>query len=174
MLTMFSLMTLSLAACMETDGGKGATPLDATYWIDGISYDLKDGKNSSEIDPESETTTTTAVYGPFATGDLDGDNVADTGVILVQDPGGSGTFYYAAAAINKNGKYEGAHAFFLGDRIVPVTIEIQDSVMKVKYRDRQADNDMAQGVSVDKTVQLVLKNGRLERAERETLMVDPA
>lgn len=169
MLTVFFMMPLSLAACLENDGHKNSSPLDTTYWIEGRSYDLKNGKNNTDADPGAETSITTSVYGPFATGDLNGDNVADTGVILEQDPGGGGMFYYAAAAIEKNGRYEGTHAFFLGDRIVPVNIEIQNSVMSVKYRDRQSERSMAIGVSVDQTVQLVLKNDRLEHVDQLTV-----
>lgn len=162
MLIVFIVMSISWAACSETDGRRNSSPLNTTYWIEDRAFDLKEGRSSIESAPGSATFITTSVYGPFATGDLNGDGVTDTGVILVQNPGGSGTFYYAAAAIHEEGEYKGTHAFFLGDRIVPMDIEIENSVMKVRYRDRRPEEAMTAEVSVDKTVRLILKNNSLE------------
>jgi hypothetical protein len=159
------VMPLTVGACSENNR-RAASPLDATYWIEGKAYTLKEGKSRVEAAPDSATEITTSVYGPYANGDLNGDGVADTGVILMHAPGGSGTFYYAAAAIRKGGVYEGTHAFFLGDRIVPTDIEIGNSVMMVSYRDRRPEDSMAAEVSVDKTVRLVLKNDRLEHVNQ--------
>jgi heat shock protein HslJ len=52
----------------------------------------------------------------IAFGDLDGDGVEDAAVILVTDPGGSGTFYDLAAIRNRNGKPEHVSTASLGDR----------------------------------------------------------
>jgi len=155
------LIAMSLSACSPGEPGT-RSPLDTTYRVDGRAYELAGGKSRIETAPGSDTMITTSVYGPFATGDLNGDGVEDTGVILVQDRGGGEAFYYAAAALKHGGRYEGTHATLLGDGIVPVGIDIEDSVMEVTYRDRPAEDSMASVVSVEKSVRLVLKNDRLE------------
>lgn len=164
-LTTLLLIILSAGACKDDTppaGSRNPTPLDTTYWIDGRAFELTRGKNETEAAPGSATVITTAVYGPFATGDLNGDDVEDTAVILIHDPGGSGTFYYVAAAINYGGQYMGTHATLLGDRIDPVDIEIENSVIEVTYHDRRPGDPMAAEVSVQKTLRLVLKNDILE------------
>jgi hypothetical protein len=45
-------------------------------------------------------------------------------LLITHDPGGSGTFYYVAAAINVNKRYQGTNAVLLGDRIAPMDIGI--------------------------------------------------
>lgn len=159
------MIILSAGAC--TDGtppatGRNSSPLETTYWIDGKVYELAGGKSETEAAPGSATVVTTKVSGPFATGDLNGDGLEDTAVILMHDPGGSGTFYYVAAAINHGGQYAGTHAALIGDRIEPVDIKIEDSVIEVTYRDRRPEEPMAAEVSVQKKLRVVLKDDMLE------------
>jgi hypothetical protein len=82
-------------------------------------------------------------------------------VLLTHDPGGSGTFYFVAAAINVSGRYQGTNTVLLGDRIAPMDIRIRDSVIVVNYADRRPEEPMSASPTVDKTAQLILKDDQL-------------
>jgi hypothetical protein len=73
-------------------------------------------------------------------GDLNEDGNEDAALFLVHQPGGSGTFYYIAAALNANGGFRGTNAVLLGDRIAPQTIEIRDGVVNRSYTDLPEQN----------------------------------
>lgn len=64
-------------------------------------------------------------------GDLDGDGKEDAAVLLVTSAGGSGTFRYLAAVINREGMPENVATALLGDRIRVVKIEVQEGVIAV-------------------------------------------
>ncbi|MEE4261219.1 MAG: hypothetical protein V2I56_00930, partial [Desulfobacteraceae bacterium] len=98
-------------------------------------------------------------------GDLNGDGRDDAALFLVYDPGGSGTFYYVATAIARDGIFQGTNAVLLGDRIAPRTINIRNKVIAVYYADRRPDEPMAAAPSIVKTMYLTLKKGRLEATE---------
>ena len=66
---------------------------DLTYRVEGQPVQLRDGYAESESAPGSASKTITRIFGNEAEGDLDGDGVADKAFIIVQEGGGSGTFY---------------------------------------------------------------------------------
>jgi len=142
-------------------GGRESSPLDTAYWIDDMKVDLVDGKSDVEAAPGSATRITTAVLGEAVEGDLNGDGRPDAVVILVQNPGGSGTFYYVAAAVNDNGRYEGSPAVFLGDRIEPVGVVVESNTIRVTFRDRRPDEPMSAAPSVEKSIHLAWADGGL-------------
>lgn len=113
-------------------------PLNTTYTIEGKEVRLVDGKAQNG-------STMTELFDSPITGDLTGDKVNDAGVILVVSGSGSGTFYYAAAAINNptTYTYAGTNALFLGDRISPQTKSISNQVYTVNYADRKEGEPMS-------------------------------
>lgn len=139
--------------------------LNATYMIETTAVRLVDGRAEAEAAPDSATKMITAVYGKPVLGDLDGNGREDAALFLEHDPGGSGTFYYVACAIAKNGDYAGTNAVLLEDRVVPRSIQIQNGVIIVHYDYRRPDEPMVTPPSVAKTVYLKLKAGRLESTE---------
>ncbi|MFA6365545.1 MAG: hypothetical protein WCW78_04075, partial [Candidatus Paceibacterota bacterium] len=110
-------------------------PLNATYVIEGQSVTLVNGKAEVDIAPGSVTKIVTTVFGGPVRGDLNGDGKEDMALMLVQNPGGSGTFYYVAAAINNDG-VKGTNAILLGDRIAPQNISIKNGQIMANYADR--------------------------------------
>ena len=116
-------------------------PENATYTIEGKQVTLIDG--------ESEDGSTT-MFGTPTKGDLNSDGTPDAGVILVVTGNGSGTFYYAAAALNNTTDYiyEGTNAIILGDRIAPQTESINNQVYTVNYADRAEGEPMTTQPSV--------------------------
>ena len=107
-------------------------PLNATYLIEGAAIRLLDGRCELPAAPGSAMKTKTAVLGQPVFGDMDGDADKDAVLLITHDPGGSGTFYYVAAAININGRYQGTNAVLLGDRIAPMEIGIRSGTVVVK------------------------------------------
>lgn len=120
------------------------TPENATYMIDGEAYTLTNGRSEKEIAPSFATTITTEFFGAPVYGDLNNDGIDDAVVMLVQDSGGSGTFYYAAAALgDARGSYVGTNAILLGDRIAPQTLEIRNGVFIANYALRRREDPMS-------------------------------
>lgn len=60
----------------------------------------------------------------FALGDLNGDDLEDAAVFLVENSGGSGNFIYLAVAINQAGQPFNVATQFLGDRVGLTSIAI--------------------------------------------------
>jgi len=110
------------------DGGFESV-LDATYIIEKQEVRLIGGWAEVRAAPGSAGKIITVVFGEPVYGDLDSDGYNDAALFLARDSGGSGTFYYVAAAIAKNGIYRGTNAVFLGDRVVLWTIRIRDNVI---------------------------------------------
>jgi hypothetical protein len=106
-----------------------ADPLNATYSIEGNAIRLQDGRSEMAITPHSATTIKTAVYGKTVYGDLDSDDHEDAALLLMHEPGGSGSFYYVAGALSRNGRFRGTNAVLLGDRITPRDIRIRNGVL---------------------------------------------
>ena len=141
--------------------GPGFGPGDATYRIEGHEVHLTDGLAEVQAAPGSATKVRTAVFGEPAHGDLNGDGVDDAALFLVHEPGGSGTFFYVAAALRLNGGYRGTDAVLLGDRVAPQTITVRNGVALANYADRRPDEPMAAAPTVAFTKYLVLRGDAL-------------
>ena len=144
--------SLLLGACQPTVSVPVPTPqptttdtayLNATYEIDGQSVSLVDGKNEIAVAPDSASKIITQVVGDQTFGDLNGDGKNDVVLILSQDGNGSGTFYYVVIALQTENGYQGSNAVFLGDRIQPEMIVINDQMIEVQYKDRSPDEPMS-------------------------------
>jgi len=105
---------------------------NTSYLIDGKKIALVNGHSETEIFPGSASKNITDVFSADTKGDFDRDGVEDTAVLLTQNNGGSGTFFYIAVF---NGK-KGSNAILLNDRISPQTIEFQEGKIIVNYADR--------------------------------------
>jgi hypothetical protein len=136
--------------------------LNATYLIEKQAVQLVSGRAEVQAAPGSVSKVTTEVFSKPTYGDLNGDGRDDAVLFLVQDPGGSGTFYYVAAAIAKNGLYQGTNAVLLGDRVFPRAIHIRNCVIVAEYEDRHPDQPMAARPSIGKTMYLKLNEGYLK------------
>ncbi len=136
------------------------SPLDATYIIDGENITLVNGKFSTSI-PNSSATLKTEVFGQPIMGDLNGDEENDAVMFLTQSGSGTGTFYYAAIAIARDGGYEGLKAVLLGDRISPQNIQIKDQVAIVNYADRKKGEAFTVQPSVGVSKYIIIEEGEL-------------
>jgi hypothetical protein len=139
----------------------GNDPKNISYNIEGRDVILKDGQAESSYQDGSAEKIITKIFETKEIGDLNGDGNSDTAVILTEDLGGSGTFYYAAAALRTDNGYKGTNAVLLGDRIAPQTMEIKDSEMIVNYADRNIGEDFSMPPSVGVSKYLVYLNNVL-------------
>ncbi len=103
----------------------------------------------------------TQYFGNDLVTDLNNDGRDDVVFLVTQAPGGSGTFYYAVAALNTEHGYLGSDGYFLGDRIAPQTIEKSQNpkyvdVIVVNYADRADDEAFSTSPSVGQSVYLKL------------------
>ena len=143
------------------DGALGGV-LNATYLIEKQSVPLVNGRAEFQAAPGSAIKITTEVFGKPSYGDLNYDGRDDAALFLMHDPGGSGTFYYVAAAIATNDFYRGTNAVLLGDRVFPRTIHIRNGMIFVEFDDRNPNQSMAAAPTIGKIMCLMLKEGNLK------------
>ena len=141
---------------------RASGPLNSTYIIEGKEITLQNGRFEVAVTPDSATKIRTFISGDVVEGDLDGDGDFDAALILVHDPGGSGTFYYVAVAENINGRYRGTNAVRLGDRIAPKDHEIRNGVVIAGYAKRRPNEPMSTAPSVEALLYLALDEGKLK------------
>ena len=126
-------------------GHSGPPPESATngltVTIGEQNFTLVNGTATKEIAPGS--TETVRVIGEPVTGDASGDGRPDTALLLADDPGGSGTFYYAVLAIDDGGSWRATNALPLGDRIKPEKVQYADGQFVYHFLERKPDEPMA-------------------------------
>jgi hypothetical protein len=143
----------------------GVNPLDATYHIEDLNVTLQDGVSEINI-IHSSAKIRTVVFGQPVKGDINNDGIDDMAVMLIHDPGGSGTFYYAAAAIQTtDGNYRGTNAVLLGDRIAPQAITIRNGVLVANFAGRKLEDPMSVMPSVGMTKYMTLTSADNELRE---------
>ena len=137
------------------------SPRDATYLVEGDSVRLQSGRALLPAAPGAATAIRTQVLGAPTYGDIDGDGDTDAVLFLVQDPGGSGTFYYVAAAHKVDGGYRGGTAVLIGDRIAQYGLDVVHGVVVVDYFERAPGEPMTVEPALARTAYLMLKGDEL-------------
>jgi heat shock protein HslJ len=136
------------------------------YTIGGRRVLLVDGVAEEPAAPGSAARIVTRYLGNEVRGDLNGDGREDVAFLLTQEPGGSGTFFYAAAALDTAQGLVGSHAVYIGDRIAPQTTELRaDGVIVVNFADRAPGESFATPPGVAKSLWLKLDPATLEIGE---------
>jgi hypothetical protein len=127
-------------------------PLNMSYTIEDYVFTLSNGVGTATSSVDSLITSSIMIFGTPTYGDLDGDGDSDAVILLVQESGGTGSFYYGTLAIKEGDKYVSTNALFLGDRIAPQTVEIQDGKAVFNIADRKENESMATPPSVGKSI----------------------
>ena len=164
------LCVVVLAGCPARDsaipGGRptptvSGGPRNATYLVEGRQVTLVNGRSDAVIVPGSASKTTTAVFGEPVQGVLTDPRGRDAAIILTQSSGGSGTFYYVAAALFQDGEHRGTDAVLLGDRIALQEVEVSDGAVIARYAERAAGEAMSDPPTVARTRFFAPENGAL-------------
>ncbi len=150
--------------CGYVDPTKTPTsdPGNTTFDIDGRLVTLVDGI-SIETQDDSSSFVSTSLFEIGAEVDVDGDGRADKVVLLTQNLGGSGTFYYVAVALDTPEGHIGSNSILLGDRIAPQSIHVTNGIIEVNYADRKAGESFVVPPSVGFTKYLRYSNHQLEQ-----------
>jgi len=146
---------------------------DAEFVIEGQRVTLENGVAETEAAPGSASKILTRYFGNELKTDLDGDGREDVAFILTQEQGGSGTFFYAVAALNTKSGYLGSDGYLLGDRIAPQNTNVSQNprhkyVVVFNYADRAPGEPMTVQPSVGKSVYL-----KIDPASRQWGIVEP-
>ena len=133
----------------------------AEYTIEGQRITLADGIAEADTPSGSASRIVTRYFGHELKTDLNDDGRQDVVFLLTQERGGSGTLFYAVAALNTEAGYLGSDGYLLGDRIAPQTTVVSrnprhKNVIVVNYGDRRPDEPMTARPSVGKSVYLKL------------------
>ena len=136
-------------------------PKNCTYVIEGQNITLKNGYSEEQTVVGSASKNITQYFGNEVSADFNGDGIKDTAFILTQNSGGSGTFYYIAAALSSKNGCVGTNAFSLGDRIAPQTTEFNNGEIIVNYADRKVDEPMSATPTIGVSKYLKISNGNL-------------
>ncbi|MBP7006908.1 MAG: hypothetical protein KBB16_02500, partial [Candidatus Pacebacteria bacterium] len=104
--------------------------MNISYMIDGEEFVLVNGRAQKTVEVELDGFTMTnslmIIEEPVYT-DVDKDGDTDGAVWLVNDSGGTGSFFYGALIINNNNESASStDGMFLGDRISPKSISFKE------------------------------------------------
>lgn len=141
--------------------GPAFDPQNTSYTIDGSTFTLINGELEIDVVPGSASKIVTKIFDSIK-GDLNGDGKEDAALIITQNSGGTGTFFYATAAINTNTGTKGTNAILLGDRIAPQNIRITNGEIEVNYAVRKEGEPMTARPSVGVTKRFVVNGEILE------------
>ena len=141
-------------------GVPGTAYRNAEFVIEGQRIKLADGPAEAET-PGSASRIVTRYFGNELKTDLNDDGREDVVFLLTQQRGGSGTFFYAVAALNTDAGYLGSDGYLLGDRIAPQATVVSrrpghKNVIVVSYQDHRPDEPMTGPSTVGKSVYLKL------------------
>lgn len=138
------------------DASDASSPANASYRLDNGWVTLVDGLAEAPAAPGSSAKIRTRIWGEPTVADLNGDGLDDAVVILTQETGGSGTFFYVAAAVASPRGFSGRAGLFVGDRIAPNTVAVRDGKVTVSYMTRGQGQSFAEKPTVEQVLDLLL------------------
>ena len=159
------LVAILIVAC---EAGSPDTPTEtdlerATYLTENTEMGtatLEDGEFRQPVVPGSASELVIRL-GKWELGHIDEGEDVDTAAITIEDPGGSGTFYYLHALVNSEGELRDASVAFLGDRVQIEGVSIHDQTITVAMLDRGPDAPFAEPPAIPVIRHFRLENGSL-------------
>ncbi|AKM84087.1 TPA: hypothetical protein DCZ46_00045 [Candidatus Campbellbacteria bacterium] len=137
----------------------GKDPQNSTYILDNEKITLVNGSFESDSDSKMIVKN----FGEPVYGDLNDDGKDDAVLMLTQDSGGSGTFYYVGVALNSEDKgFAGTNLILLGDRISPQNIEIKNGIAIANYAERKEGDPFTTSPSVGVSKYMFVEESSLE------------
>lgn len=141
-------------------GSHGVDPYHHSYLIEKEKVTLRDGHARVKIPGTTAVIISEIIRRPVYA-DLTGNSVKEAISVVLQHTGGSGTFYYLAAAVA--GKM--IESYFLGDRINIVSVNIEKDIITVEYLDRRVTQPMATKPTIRARMNFKLVGDRLVLSE---------
>lgn len=139
---------------------------NAEYSIGGQRIRLVDGAAEEPAAPGSAAKRVTRYFGNEVWGDLNADGREDVAFLLTQEAGGSGQFYYLAAALDRPGGFAGSEAMLIGDRIAPQSTVLEPGgPIVVNYADRAPGESFATPPSVNRSLRARLDAATMRLGE---------
>ncbi|MEK7588873.1 MAG: META domain-containing protein [Patescibacteria group bacterium] len=123
-----------------------------SYVVEDEIFHLKNGTAINEGAPGTLSKSTLSIFGEPAYGDFDTDGDTDAAIWLVNDSGGTGKFYYAVLDMNMGTSYKPTNAMFLGDRIAPQSLNVQEGRAVYNFAQRRENDPMTAEPTVGKTI----------------------
>ena len=123
---------------------------------------LVDGVVSSSVAPGSVSIVRTSVLEGPAFANVDSDGMRDAVVILRDEPGGTGIFYYVSTLLTNNGVEQSSNALLLGDRVRIKEISVEGGVISVKILERAEGEAMSVVPTVERIMKYRVNSGVLE------------
>lgn len=161
-----ALLTVVIIVLVIVNSNRGIPDeRNCSFIIDDQRITLVDGRSDLEITEGSASRQVTDFiinYGGF---DLNGDSRKDSIVFLRQRSGGSGTFYYIAAALGTGDGYRGSEAVFIGDRVEPLDIDYDGEFVLVSWMDRLEGESYSVKPSVEAFARFRFEDGELQLVE---------
>ncbi|MFH1473109.1 MAG: hypothetical protein ABIF06_01710 [bacterium] len=136
-------------------------PSSATFLFEDGPITLSKGRSDINITPDSAIKEEIILTDIISYGDLNNDNKNDAAIILVQSGGGSGVFIYLATYVSGTVTYKGSNTLFLGDRITPKNLIIENGLITVEYLDRKPNEPLAAEPTVPTTRTFEYRSGTL-------------
>ena len=164
-----SLCAMLMVSCNgdSPDAPTGASLERATYLTESTEVGtamLEDGEFRQPVAPGSSAEMVIRL-GKWSTGDIDGRDGVDAAAITVENPGGSGTFFFLHALVNDEGALHDAGFAFLGDRVRVEGVSIHDGVITVAMLDRAPNEAFANPPTIAVIRQFRLENEKLVEQE---------
>ena len=154
-----------MVSCIGDSPGDptGADLERATYLTENTEVGaatLEDGELRQPVAPGSASELVIQL-GKWSTGDIDGNYGVDAAAITIEDPGGSGTFFFLHALVNDNGELRDTDFAFLGDRVRIEGVSIHGRVITVAMLDRAPDAPFAEPPKIAVIRRFLLENEML-------------
>ena len=127
------------------------------FSIEKETVRLRNGSAQFTI-PGTTAVIITEIINQPVTGNINKSDDLETVVVLLQHTGGTGSFYYLAAALADEKIIE---SYFLGDRIKIVSVSIADKLITVDYLERSINQAMAVAPKIKKTKKFSLSANKL-------------
>ena len=118
------------------------------YTIEGRRVQFRDGV-ASHVIAGSSLVAKTILVEPTLYTDLNNNGSEDAVVILADQPGGSGTFYYFGAVTTREGTTFVSSLKSLGDRIQVQSLTRADDVIELKYLQRATNEPFSTDPSIE-------------------------
>jgi hypothetical protein len=132
--------------------------LNATYlseWAEEGVVTLTEGEYRASAGPTPELV---IALEEFTTGDLDGDGIEDAVAVLVEQPGGTKTYYRLHAILSDGREARDVSSRLLGNKVEVRALRIEDGVIEADLLGQGPGQFVTVPPSVPSTVEFVLTN----------------